>query len=196
VITKRCPGGRIGRPDYGGPLTRWGPDASGRCGRCAPFATAARADGVPSLRVDARTASGVVCAAPARRDRGDHRRVAECRRRPTASHDRHEAAPSAVRRPPGTVRGWLRRARRRAAAIHQQASAVLYELEPPQFGLNPRVAETGSPFGPEDREVRRVVDDAPCAKSRLPGEDCRVHRRRQQPGRRRRQRSSSSISAA
>jgi len=24
-------------------------------------------------------------------------------------------------------------------------------------------------------EVRRVVDDAPCARSRLPGEDCRVH---------------------
>ncbi len=65
-------------------------------------------------------------------------------------------------RPPGTVRGWLRRARRRAAAIHQQASAVLYELEPPEFGLDPRVAETGSPLVPEDPEVRRVVDDAPA----------------------------------
>ena len=35
-------------------------------------------------------------------------------------------------------------------------------LEPPEFGLDPRVAETGSPPCPEAPEVR-VVDHAPCA---------------------------------
>ena len=47
-------------------------------------------------------------------------------------------------------------------------SAVLYELEPPEFGLDPRVAETGSTLCPEAPGVRRVVDDASCARSRFP----------------------------
>jgi hypothetical protein len=66
-----------------------GADAARRSPAAAP------AGGLPSVREDARAACGVVCAAPARRDRGDDRRVAGRRRRPKASHDRRAAGPSA-----------------------------------------------------------------------------------------------------
>ncbi len=101
MITKRCTGGRIDRPDCGGPLARWvrtraaDADAARRSAHCGP-------GGRCAIRARRRTYCfrRGLCRT-GRRDRSDHlSRVAERRRRPTASHDRRAAgcgAPVAAR---------------------------------------------------------------------------------------------------
>ena len=136
-----------------GVRTRAGADAARRSPAAAP------ADGPLSMREDARAASGVVCAAPARRDRGDHRRVAGRRRRPRASHDRRAAGhspghgalltaarpsprrPRSTSRPPrcctsssrrssGSIPGWRRPAR--GSAPRPRKSAAWWTTLPAQ----------------------------------------------------------------
>jgi hypothetical protein len=136
--------GRIACPDYGGPLARWwfGRERPVRMLRAVPPPRPRRAVCHPCAKTHALLPAWSV---PRRRD-GTEAIIAALL--DAAAGQGHRMIAARLGRPPGTVRGWLRRARRRAAAIHQHASAELYELEPPDFGLDPRVVETGSPLGP------------------------------------------------
>ena len=131
--------GELACPVCSGPLSRWGSRARarsaramecGRCGhgeRCAPSATprtcCARRGSLPRRRDSAEVIGEALRLAL---DGDGHRRIA-----------------SKLDRPPGTVRGWLRAARRRAGELRACATRQLVALDVQVGAVTPAGSELG-----------------------------------------------------
>jgi transposase-like protein len=72
----------------------------------------------------------------------------------------HRTIARRLGRPPGTVRGWLRRARRGAGQLKHWATVSLYRFEPPDRGLDPRVPCTDAPLADAVQTLGQAIGAA------------------------------------